>query len=299
MPAKHAAGNQGTEGDPPDREASRQTSRRSNPRRGRQTSRRTAARDAGSHTQVIESRIRRLQQELEDVVQSRPWGPALGFTAAWLGIIVVFVGLVTRNDLVTVAGVVAMLALIPAFIGIAARRRQEARVRAEIELQERRLAAEIPERSAADRLLETHLDHLDRHFRLVAEHADRGFLVAVGTAALGFLLVVVGLVLGFRGGEPGRDLAWVGAAAGLGMQAVAAALFLVYARSLGHLRSFQDRLARRQDTLLAFSQAAALSDGEDRDRVLAGLIASVVTADQEAGETEGRDVLGLIRRASS
>lgn len=266
--------------------------------RGRpRTGPRSARRDA-SHAPVIEGRIRRLQEELEEVVRSRPWGPALGFTSAWLGVIVVFVGLVTRNDLVTVAGVVAMLALIPAFLGIAARRRQEARVRAEITVQERRLEAEGPERSASDRLLEAHLDHLDRHFRLVAEHADRGFLVAVGTAALGFLLVVVGLVLGFRGGEAGRDLAWVGALAGIGMQAVAAVLFLVYARSLGHLRGFQDRLARKQDILLAFSQAAALSDGEERDRVLAGLIAAVVAADREA-EGQTRDVLDLIRKASS
>jgi hypothetical protein len=293
MPAKHAAGNQGTPEDPADRQGL--------PKAARRPARRPRRREANSAAPVIERRLQRLHQELEDVVRSRPWGPALGFTAAWLGIIVVFVGLVTRNDLVTMAGVVAMLALIPAFLGIAARRRQEARVRAEIESQQRRLENEGPRRSPADRLLEAHLDHLDRHFRLVAEHADRGFLVAVGTAALGFLLVVVGLVLGFRGGEAGQDLAWVGAAAGLGMQAVAAALYLVYARSLGHLRSFQDRLARKQDTLLAFSQAAALSDGEDRERVLAGLIAAVITADQDGGEAEGRtrDVLGLIRRASS
>jgi hypothetical protein len=293
MPAKHAAGNQGTPRDPADRQGS--------PKAARRPARRQPRPQASSAAPVIERRLQRLHQELEDVVRSRPWGPALGFTAAWLGIIVVFVGLVTRNDLVTVAGVVAMLALIPAFLGIAARRRQEARVRAEIESQQRHLENEAPGRSPADRLLEAHLDHLDRHFRLVAEHADRGFLVAVGTAALGFLLVVVGLVLGFRGGDAGQDLAWVGAAAGLGMQAVAAALYLVYARSLGHLRSFQDRLARKQDTLLAFSQASALSDGEDRDRVLAGLIAAVITADQDGGEAEGRtrDVLGLIRRASS
>jgi hypothetical protein len=253
---------------------------------------------------VIERRIGRLQDEVEAVARSRPWGPALGFTAAWLGLMAVFIGLVTLNEVVTVAGVVAMLALVPAFLATSARRRQEATLRAEIEEQERRLEAEEPDRSPADRLLQAHLDHVDRHFRLVAEHADRGFLVAVGVAGLGFLLVVVGLVLGVRGAETGRDVAWLAAVAGLGMQVVATVLFFVYGRSLGHLRSFQERLDRGQDRLLAFHHAAGLAEGEDRDRVLAGLITAILTADGGAAppaeeEAVGRDMLALLRRASS
>jgi membrane protein implicated in regulation of membrane protease activity len=256
------------------------------------------------HAPVIERRIGRLQDEVEAVARSRPWGPALGFTAAWLGLMAVFIGLVTLNEVVTVAGVMAMLALIPALLATSARRRQEARLRAEIDEQERRLEAEEPDRSPVDRLLQAHLDHVDRHFRLVAEHADRGFLVAVGVAGLGFLLVVVGLVLGVRGGDAGRDVAWVAAAAGLGMQVVATVLFFAYGRSLGHLRSFQERLDRGQDRLLAFHHAAALAEGEDRDRVLAGLITAILAADGGAGSPDdrqdmGRDALALLRRASS
>jgi membrane protein implicated in regulation of membrane protease activity len=247
---------------------------------------------------VIERRIRRLEGELDDVGRSWPWGPALGFTTAWLGLMALFVGLVERNDLVTVAGVLAMLALVPAFLAAGARRRREAALRAEIEEQERRLEGEDLEGSPAGRLLHAHLDHLDRHFRLVAEHGDRGFVVAVGVAGLGFLLVIMGLVLGVRGGT-GADVAWVAAAAGIAMQGVSALLFLVYARSLGHLRSFQERLARQQETLLAFHHAGALADGKDRDRVLAGLIAAVVAGDHPGPDGGTSDVLELLRRASS
>jgi hypothetical protein len=247
---------------------------------------------------VIERRIHRLEGELDEVGRSWPWGPALGFTTAWLGLMTLFVGLVERNDLITVIGVLAMLALVPAFLTAGARRRRQASLRAEIEEQERRLEGEDLERSPAGRLLHAHLDHLDRHFRLVAEHADRGFVVAVGVAGLGFLLVVMGLVLGVRGGT-GADVAWVAAAAGIAMQGVSALLFLVYARSLGHLRSFQERLARQQETLLAFHHAGALADGKDRERVLAGLIAAVVAGDHPGPDGGATDVLELLRRASS
>jgi membrane protein implicated in regulation of membrane protease activity len=254
---------------------------------------------ASPYVPVMELRIRRLQEELDRVSETRPWGPALGFTAAWLGLMALFVGLVERNDVVMVSGVVAMLALVPAFLAAGARRRREALLRAQIEEQERRVEAQDLERSPAVRLLDAHLDHLDRHFRLVADHADRGFVVAVGVAGLGFLLVVMGLVLGVRGGAAGPDLAWVAAASGIAMQGVAAALFLIYARTLGHLRAFQERLSRQQETLLAFHHAGALGDGKDRDRVLTGLIAAVVAGDRRGTEEVDAEVLDLLRRVSS
>ena len=86
------------------------------------------------------------------------------------------------------------------------------------------------------------------------------------------------------------------------MQALAAALVLIYARTLGHLRAFEDRLARHQDTLLALHYATEMADAEDSDRVLAGLIAAMVTADRRLPGTaadEDRDVLDLLPRASS
>ena len=252
------------------------------------------------HAPAIERRIERILSEVEDVARSRLWGPALGFTAAWLGLMAVLIGLVTVNDVVTVAGVVAMLALVPALLAAGSRRRREERLRAEIREQERLLEEESP-RSPVSRLLDAHLDHMDGRFRLVADHADRGFLVAVAVSGLGFLLVVVGLVLGLRGGGAGRDLAWVGAAAGIAMQAVSAALFWSYSRTLGHLREFDDRLARHQDTLLALHHATELADEEDRDQVLAGLIAAMVRTDRTEAKATGEDwdVLELLRRASS
>jgi hypothetical protein len=251
------------------------------------------------HLQVIERRIRRLQQELDALGRSRPWGPALGFTAAWLGLIVVFVGLVSRTELVWLAGVIFMLAGLPAFLATVARRRQEARLRAQIDAQERRL--EAPDRSPADRLLEAHLDQMDRHFRLVSDHADRGFLVGVAISGVGILLIALGLVLGFRGGEAGGSVAWVAAVSGLGMQAIAGLLFIAYARGLHHLQGFQERMERTQKALVAFTEASELSDAEDRDRVIAGLIAAVVADDdhQAAHADAETDVRGLLRRASS
>jgi hypothetical protein len=234
------------------------------------------------------------------VSRSRTWGPALGFTAAWLGLMAVFIGLVARNEIVTVAGVVAMLALVPAVLAAGARRRHEARVGAEIAALERRLEEEGPQPSPTARLIDAHLSHMEAHIRLVADHADRGFLVAVGLAGLGFLLVVVGIVLGVRGGAGASDAAWIAASAGIATEGVAAVLFLLYARTLGHLRAFQERLAGQQERLLAFHHAAELADGEDRERVLAGLIAAVVTSDRGPGDEGGRrEVLDLLRRASS
>jgi hypothetical protein len=280
---------------PAKREASRET--KPDDSRSATRKRRGGRASLAERSAVIERRIARLRQELDDLKVTRPWGPALGFTAAWLGLIIVFVGLVTRTNLIWLAGILAMLAGVPAFLVTAARRRQEGRLRAEIEENERRLDA--PAASPAERLLEAHLDSLDRHFRLVSEHADRGFLVAVGTGAVGVLLIVLGLVLGFRGGEAGRGVAWMAAVGGLGMQLIAGLLFLLYVRSLGHLQAFQDRLARSQQTLVAFTEAATLSDAEDRDRVIAGLIATVVADGPKGQDEDTIDVLGLLRRASS
>jgi hypothetical protein len=248
---------------------------------------------------VIERRITRLQQELDQVARSRTWGPALGFTAAWLGLMAVFIGLVARNEIVTVAGVVAMLALVPAVLAAGARRRAEARLRAEIAAMERRLEEEGPQPTPTGRLIDAHLSHMEAHLRLVADHADRGFLVAVGLTGLGFLLVVVGIVLGVRGDAGSGDAAWIAASAGIATEGVAAVLFLLYARTLGHLRAFQERLAGQQERLLAFHHAAELADGQDRERVLAGLIAAVVASDRGPDGDGGREVLDLLRRASS
>jgi hypothetical protein len=258
-----------------------------------------AASGPPEHAQAVERRIRRLQQELDALGRSRPWGPALGFTAAWLGLIVVLVGLVSRTDLIWLAGVVFMLAGLPAFLATAGRRRQESRVRAQIEAEERRL--EAPGRSPADRLLDAQLDQMDRHFRLVSDHADRGFLVGVATTGVGVLLILLGLVLGFRGGDAGGSVAWIAAVAGVGMQAIAALLFFAYSRGLHHLHGFQERMERTQKALLAFTEASELSDAEDRDKVIAGLIAAVVADDDhDAAQADpSTDVLGILRRASS
>ena len=284
MPARHAPRKQAPRpDDPPGPEGSRAP--------------------AGPYAAVIERRIARLRHELDAVAGSIPWGPSLGFTAAWLGLIAVFIGLVTVDEIVTVTGVVAMLALVPALYTTIIRRRKAATLAREIDEQEHRLAGDETDGSPVDRLLHAHLDNLDRHFRLVSSHADRGFLFAVGVSGLGFLLALLGVILGLRGGSAGGDMAVVAAVSGIAMQAVAAVLFFVHVRTLGHVRALQERLAREEERLLAFHHAASLTDNEERERVLAGLVAAVVYADRAEPGSEDDDhaseVPGLLRRAST
>jgi hypothetical protein len=122
-----------------------------------------------------------------------------------------------------------------------------------------------------DRLVNINVENLSEYYALVKQHSRKSFNLSFIIVVLGFVLIVVGIAIGFANTEY-RNISYLAAAAGIIVNFIGGAVFVLYTRTVLQLKQYHDSLLDVQNILLSFKLIEGTSEVAERSAMTLRMI---------------------------